>query len=106
MIHIGFTVAIALFSGMCGFCFAPKAIKYQYQGYKRRSFLAATCGQLFALAFGFSLLIPVLFALTQDPVYQALLYGFVSWVLVSVICAVRTYNRYRRVFRTLQEKAT
>ncbi len=105
MTHVISTVLVALAVGMCGFLLAPRAIKYRYIGFKKQSFWISSLGQLYALAFGFSLAVPALYALSNDPKYQALFLGVISWVAISVVCAIKTYNRFRRVFGFLHEKA-
>jgi hypothetical protein len=103
--HIMATILIALVVSMCGFFSAPRAIKYRYVGLKNQSPFTSALGQLYAMAFGFSLCVPVFYALSEEPKYQVLFLGVCTWVVISIVYATKTYNRFRRIIGYLHEKA-
>ncbi|BEU02375.1 hypothetical protein OAG1_11750 [Agarivorans sp. OAG1] len=104
MTHSILTILISLMCSLAGFYLGPQAIKFRLLAYKESSLIKSAVGQLFALAFGFSLYVPVFYALRAEPKSLALILGIGIWVIVTSICMMKTYTKYKRVFKFLQKK--
>jgi uncharacterized membrane protein (GlpM family) len=104
--HVLITTIIALFAGLTTFFAGGRAIQIKAMGIttdtKSAKFLIESKQSAFSLLAGFSLFLPALYGVTEQPKYIALVTGALVWCVIAIASAIHWYKKYPEVFRKSQ----
>ncbi|MEQ9544543.1 MAG: hypothetical protein RIK85_00885 [Marinobacter sp.] len=107
MAHVISTSIIAFFSGLLAFYFGgrtvqSKAKKRAYEESQLEKFFRESKESGFALIAGFSVFIPALYAVTEEPKRAAIIAGASVWSVLVIAAGWYWYKRFPDVFHRKQ----
>ena len=104
--HIITTLIIAFAAGLITFLFGVWAVKSKAYRVSEESKFAKNIREskesAFALVAGFSIWMPVLYGVTNQPKHAAVISGSLVWCILAVASGIYWYRRYPDVFREPQ----